>query len=284
MALTAVDARRAFVVAQVAALQQFDFVVVGVPEPPFDAVKVARDEGGSIVVEVGDRDPTVPFTDAQRTVLTGMAFEPSDGSWRGGPPVADPEAAADVVERLLAEVFAATADTPIDVRHGSDRDDHEAAQKLAGMRAHIEPVLTAMLDGKPAPQDADGDYIVDLGSTRVFVAPRAMAGRPPIIRVFAITNAGLNLTSELGLFLTRLNFGLMFGRFSIDTDHQAVWFDETLLGDATTDDELRFIIEIVATTAAEWDKKIAQMFGGTVREAGDDTPPPSTKPGEGGYL
>lgn len=157
------------------------------------------------------------------------------------------------------------------------------------MRASIEPVLASIL-GKAAERDADGDYILDLGHVRVFVAPRALPGRPPpIIRIFAITNAGVALTPELGLFLSRLNFTLMFGRFSIDADNSAIWFDETLLGDHVTPEELRFIVEMVATTANEWDQKLAQMFGGKTRapgEAGTAGPPPTpnTKPGSGGYL
>jgi hypothetical protein len=68
-----------------------------------------------------------------------------------------------------------------------------------------------------------------------------------------------------------------------------VWFDETLLGDACTDDELRFIVEMVATTAGEWDDKIAQMFGGTIRDPlaaqAAAEPELASKPGEAaGYL
>jgi hypothetical protein len=99
----------------------------------------------------------------------------------------------------------------------------------------------------------------------------------------------LNLTAELGLFLARLNFSLMFGRFSIDTDHQAVWFDETLLGDHVTDEELKFTVEMVASTANEWDQKIAATFGGRIRDPQEeqstsDGPTPTSKPGQGGYL
>jgi hypothetical protein len=114
--------------------------------------------------------------------------------------------------------------------------------------------------------------------------------------VFAITNAGVNLSSELGLFLARLNFSLMFGRFSIDADNASVWFDETLLGEHVTEEELRFTVEMVAATANEWDAKIAGMFGGRVRapepamggaEGGAAVGPdgsPANKPGQGGYL
>ena len=126
----------------------------------------------------------------------------------------------------------------------------------------------------------------DHESTRVYVAPRGGLGAPPIVRVFAITNVGVPMTPELGLFLSRLNFSLAFGRFAVDVEHQAVWFDETLLGEHITDDELRFTIDVVAQTADEWDDRIAQMFGGSVShatgppaEAGGEPP---AKPGQGG--
>jgi hypothetical protein len=79
----------------------------------------------------------------------------------------------------------------------------------------------------------------------------------------------------------------MFGRFSLDADHQSIWLDETLLGDHVTDEELRFTVEMVAGTANEWDQKIAATFGGRVRDADQEGPPQAetpTKPGQGGYL
>jgi hypothetical protein len=109
-----------------------------------------------------------------------------------------------------------------------------------------------------------------------------------VVRVFAITNVGVAVTPELGLFLARLNFGLMFGRFALDAEHRAIWFDETLLGDQFTDEELRFTISVVASTADHWDDRLKQMFGGATYEevlAGRaKEPAPPTKPGQGGYL
>jgi hypothetical protein len=120
------------------------------------------------------------------------------------------------------------------------------------------------------------------------VAPRTAPGGPAVVRVFAITNVGVNLTPELGLFLARLNFGLMFGRFALDTDHRSIWFDESLLGDQFTDEELRFTIEVVASTADQWDDRLKQMFGGvTYQEAltsQEARGAATVKPGQGGYL
>jgi hypothetical protein len=283
--------RRAFVAEQIGALEPLDFLVVGVPVPPFDAVQVLREADGGLAVVVSGRAKETPFTAEQLAALAKLGFPAPapdggrDDGLRAPEPTADAAAASALVDTVLTEVFAVDAATPVDVRHGSGREAHAADQKLQEIRACIEPVLESIL-GKPAPQDDDGDYLVDVGNARVFVAPRVLPGRPPpIIRIFAITNAGMNLTPELGLFLARLNFDLMFGRFSIDAANSAIWFDETLLGDHVSDEELRFTVEMVATTANEWDQKIGATFGGRTRSASPaaaDEPP--AKPGQGGYL
>ena len=112
----------------------------------------------------------------------------------------------------------------------------------------------------------DGDYLLPIDDVQVVVAPRSMPSGPVLVRVFAVTNVGVAVAPELGLFLARLNFGLMFGRFALDVEHQSIWFDETLLGDQFTDEELRFAIRIVATTADEWDDRLKQMFGGATKQ------------------
>jgi hypothetical protein len=309
----AATVREQFIASQVAALEPLAFVLVGVPRPPFDAVQVLREEDAGWRVELSPRDEAaVPYTEEQRAALVRLGFPgagaaPAEatasgrdaargvsGGLRAVPWPTDAAAAATLADRVLTEVLAMDPSTPVDVRHGSEREARVAEQKVTNMRSCIEPVLAKMSDGNAATQDEDGDYVLDIGHVRIFVAPRALPGPPPpIIRVFAITNAGVNLTSELGLFLARLNFSLMFGRFSIDTDNAAVWFDETLLGEHVTEEELRFTVEMVAATANEWDQKIAGMFGGKTRTP-DTLPPagapapsdgaPTNKPGQGGYL
>lgn len=308
----ATTARQQFVTAQVEALAPLDFVLVAVPRPPFDAVQVLREEDGTLAVVVAERNVAAgapPYTPEQLTALARLGFPAAAAEGVAGgtapaaptglrvaTPPADAGAAATLVESLLGEVLGVEPGTAVDVRHGSEREAREAAERITKMRACIEPVLAEFSGGTPAPQDDDGDYVLDIGHVRVFVAPRALPGRPPpIIRVFAITNAGVNLGSELGLFLGRLNFSLMFGRFSIDADNASVWFDETLLGEHVTAEELRFTVEMVAATANEWDQKIAGMFGGRTRSpepeastagssaVGPDGAP-TNKPGQGGYL
>jgi hypothetical protein len=142
--------------------------------------------------------------------------------------------------------------------------------------------------GRRVEQDRDGDYVLPIRGVHVVVAPRATPGGPVIVRVFAITNTGVAVTPELGLFLARLNFGLMFGRFALDAQHRSIWFDETLLGDQFRDEELRFTLQVVASTADQWDDRLKQMFGGaTYQEALAERiqhPEALSKPGQGLYL
>jgi hypothetical protein len=287
-------ARTSFLRSQVAALGPLDFVLVGLAVPPFDAVQVLREEDGSFVIELSARDELTPFSPEQVTALAPLGLAPpaggKPGGWRSpeGLGRSSVDEVVGIVDRVLSEVFGIEAGAAVDVRHGSERAARQAAARVAAIRSTVEPVVAALSPEGKAVQDEDGDYVLDFGHTRVFVAPRALPGPPPpVVRVFAITNAGVTLSSELGLFLSRLNFSLMFGRFSIDAENTSVWFDETLLGEHVTAEELRFTIEMVASTGNEWDQKIASMFGGQVRspEAPDAAAAASTtKPGQGGYL
>jgi hypothetical protein len=277
------EGRHDFLSSQIVGLQPFDYVVVGLIGPDADAVRVSRDEEGAYVVEVAERLEEQPFTADQLSALESLGF--TSPGWKV--PVAGAPEAVALTDRLLREVFAAPEDAPVDVQHGSRRAEHEAEEQLERVRARIVPVLTEML-GHPPQQDSDGDYLFDYESTQVYVAPRAAPGVPPIIRVFSITNIGVNVTPELGMFLSRLNFSLTFGRFALDVEHRAVWFDETLLGDGVSDDVLKFTIGIVADTADEWDDQISRLFGGITRQvaAQSATQPVElpAKPGQGGYL
>ena len=138
--------------------------------------------------------------------------------------------------------------------------------------------------------DADGDYVFGVGAVRIIVVARSIPGAPAIVRVVTITNTDVKIDGDLGLFLARLNFGLMFGRFALDVEHRAIWFDETLLGEDLSETQLRFTVEMVARTAAEWRQRLQQMVGGNIDDAGASVEAPGNgaqarpKPGAGGYL
>ena len=230
----------------------------------------------------------VPQLDAAvRGSLRDLEFESEDPADPTKPwvrCVEDSDSAVDLLQEIRVRVFGEKPDVKLNVMHGSHRLEHEATQKLSLARSRIES-LVPEIAGRSAEQDQDGDYLLTLGQMQVTIAPRAMPDGGVVIRVFAITNVSVNVTPELGLFLARLNFGMMYGRFALDVEHRSIWFDETLLGENFREEELGLVVRMVATTADLWDDRLKQMFGGATYQeilAGRsaETLPP-TKPGEG---
>lgn len=284
-------AARAYLLAEVEALEALDFVLARPAGSPLHVVEVMRNEENGLEVQIPGRPSAVPeLTPHARDVFAQAGFASEDPANPNLPwvcKVPDATAAVDLLQRMLRDAFEEKLDVAIDVAHGSHRPEQEARQKLVAVRERIERIATEMQGQRP-PQDGDGDYILALGNVRVIIAPRAIPGGPLVVRVFSITNAGVKVVPELGLFLARLNFGLTFGRFALDSEHNAIWFDETLIGDQFSDDDLRFTIRVVASTADDWDDRLKQMFGGATYQemlAGQsDQKPPPIKPGQGGYL
>jgi hypothetical protein len=283
-------AARVFLQSEIEALEPFDFVAVGPAGEPLHVVELTRREDGVLEVRVPGRPPVVPEIPVPvRGALRDRGFASADPADPRQPWVreaGDAAAAVDVALRLLTEVFGRKPDAALDLAHGSHRAEHEARTRLAAVRVRLEKVLREIEGGVPE-QDADGDYLLKLQDVHVVVAPRAAPGHPVVVRIFTVTNVGVNVTPELGLLLAGLNFGLMFGRFALDTEHRAVLVDETLLGEHFSDEELRFTIGVVARIADEWDDRLKQMFGGVTYEevltqrATHELP---SKPGQGGYL
>jgi len=283
---------RAFLQSEVEALAPFDFLVVRPAREPQHTVEITRAEAGGLELRIPGRPPIFPALPVPvRSALRERGFTSEDA---GNPlvawirPVDGAEAATDLCSEVLREVFGEKPDAHLDFVHGSHRAEHEAEQKLAEVRKVVERVLREMA-GVHVERDADKDYVLALGDVHVTVAPRAVPGGPSLVRVFAVTNVGMPSSPELGLFLSRLNFGLMLGRFALDADHHAIWFDEMLLGEHLGDEELRFIIQTVAETADAWDDRLKQMFGGVtyqefLKEHRSEPDALPVKPGMGGYL
>jgi len=289
--MTLQETTRSFLCSEVDSLEPLGFVAIVPAGSPLQVVEIARGAGDELRVTVPGRPgiaPELPLP--MRSALHDRGFsseEPADQTKAWSSDVDDAKASVDLAQRVLFEVLGARNDQPFDIFHGSHRAEHEAREKLELVRKRLDGLLAELLEDTPQ-QDADGDFLLPIGDVQVTVAPRALPGGPVVIRVFAVTNVNLAVTPELGLFLARLNFGLMFGRFALDTEHQAVWFDETLLGEQCTDEELRFAVKVVASTADEWDDRLKQMFGGATHqeilsmESAGQTPP--VKPGEGPGL
>ncbi len=278
----------AFLIAEVEALEPLDFIAVVPSGRPLHVAEINRREDGGLEVSVPGRPRSVPELDADvRRALRERGFSSEDPAnaanpWTKAAPEA--EAAVDQLTQLLVEVFGEKPELKLDIAHGSRKLEHEAKKKLALARVRIESVVAEILGRRPD-KDNDGDYVVPMAGVHLMVAPRAMPNGRVVIRVFAITNVGVVVTPELGLFLARLNFGLMFGRFALDPENRSIWFDESILGSEFREEELRFAIEMVASTADTWDDRLKQMFGGVTHEemlAGRSAEaPPPTKPGEG---
>jgi hypothetical protein len=282
---------RSFLQGEVETLAPFDFVALSPPGQPLHAVEMTRLEDHRLEVRVPGRPPILEQLSLPvRSALRERGFasaDPADPTRPWVHPVADAEAAVTLAQQLLQEVFGEKPEARFDLIHGSHRAEHEAREKLAVVRERIQRIVTEQFDKAPE-QDSDGDYMLPMGDVHVMVAPRAPAGGPVVVRIFAVTNVNVTVSPELGLFLARLNFGLMFGRFALDAEHRAIWFDETLLGDQFSDEELRFAIGVVASTADQWDDRLKQMFGGAtyqeILKNRGNQPVPTLKPGQGGYL
>lgn len=157
---------------------------------------------------------------------------------------------------------------------------------VATARARIEPVLASMFPEMTTLPD--GGYAVDAGSVRVFVNVRLADGGAVLVRVFSITNLDVEVDGELPAFLLSLNFTMALGRFSLDTEHGAVWCDHVLTADELDDATLGRTIAAVAATADRYDDEIKTRFGGrTFREEGSPVDQAATLAAQGmagGYL
>jgi hypothetical protein len=280
-----------FLQGEVEALGPNAFLAASPSGQPFQMVEITRDADHGLEVRVPGRPPIVPeLAPAVRAKLREHGFRSEDPSDRTKPwvcPTEDAESAVRLLQRLFTEVFGAKPDADIDLAHGSHAAEIEAQRKLAAVRERVEGVLAEMAGGQVPDKDEDGDYRLPVNDVHVFVAPRVTPTAAVVVRVFAVTNVDVTVAPELGLFLARLNFGSVFGRFALDVENRAIWVDETLLGEHFSDEELRFIVGAVASIADQWDDRLKQMFGGSkyqeVLTQRADQPPPA-KPGHAGYL
>ena len=282
---------RAYLEDEFDSLTPFDFVNVSPSHNPLHALEVSRLEDQGLEVSVPGRPEPMPPLPAQvRDGLRDHALESEDPENQTVPwvrRVDDGAGAYQLIQNLFSEVFGEKPDSRLNIIHGSRRAQREAEIKLEEIRDRVRKILTEMMEEEP-PQDEDGDFWIGLGDVRVVVGARVAPGGLLMVRVFAITNVDITISPELGLFLARLNFGLMFGRFALNTERRSIWFDETLLGEHFSDEELRFTVRVVASTADEWDDRLKQMFGGSTHQEvltkRLDEEKGAYKPGFGTYL
>jgi hypothetical protein len=109
---------------------------------------------------------------------------------------------------------------------------------------------------------SDGRLWVRQGST-ILVIDAAQAGDHTVVRLGA--PVALNITKislELTRFLLEKNYLLLFGKFSLDTEENAIWYEHTLLGDALGAQELLVAMAMIALIADEFDEQVSEMAGG----------------------
>jgi hypothetical protein len=130
--------------------------------------------------------------------------------------------------------------------------------------------------------DEHGNYVLGMGSARMFVVPAWLENDAAVIRVFAITNLDVPLTQELMEFLLAKNMEFVFGGFALDPQERAVWFNHNLLAEYTAPDEFEATLAAIAHTADELDDEIKGLFGGRLYVESPEQSVPS--PSVAGYL
>ena len=163
------------------------------------------------------------------------------------------------------------------------------------LREHVGGLLRAFLGGYEV--DMWGNFTFVHEGARVFVTV-GMSPIGPQVGVFSITNLEIDLTPELAGFLLTTNHKLGFGAFSYDPENRAIWLRHTLLGTMLDGPELQSAVIAVASTAAYFDDRIRDRFGGRAfhdapedvqkrakpPEAQDQQPPATRAPNASGYL
>lgn len=275
--------RRAFLEHQVGLLEPFGFLALSAPITNGAAiVELTRNEEGTAFQLIAGALPALPETATAALTSAGFAIE--DG--RARREVATAAEATTALENAFGTLGVDPLG-PLDIQHGSHRAEVERERLRLALLERVKAVLGRVIDMAGVEVDTDGDFTFPFETTRVFVGVRALRGGPLVVRVFAITNVGVEPSPGLGLFLATTNFTLAFGRFSLDGHNNAVWFEHNLPGEAFADEELELIIRMVAQTADEFDDRIKEMFGGELFNPPGEAGPaeaPKDAPGAAGYL
>ncbi|RRR77129.1 MAG: hypothetical protein EI684_01850 [Candidatus Viridilinea halotolerans] len=112
--------------------------------------------------------------------------------------------------------------------------------------------------------DRDGDFALRQGSTKVFLRPLRWGDDQTIVKLFAPVAVNIShISLELTRFLLEENHNVLFGKFSLDFAHRAIWFEHVLLGDSLDADELLSAIISIAVTADKYDNQVAKYTGGS---------------------
>jgi len=111
-------------------------------------------------------------------------------------------------------------------------------------------------------RDQSNNYILQAGSARIFITPMDWVGGQTLIRIVAPVNRDTQVSADLTHYLSVENMKVIFGKFSLEPNTRAIFFEHTLLGDFLNRKELEVAVKAVAVTADKYDDLIQEQFGG----------------------
>jgi hypothetical protein len=190
--------------------------------------------------------------------------------------------------QTLREVYGATATTDLRYRSGGfpahqgpvpdpdlgilpDRPvpDHPGAAVVVPGQTHpslepdeaaaaLETALAGFIAGTELVPDRDGDLPIRVGSALMFV--RAVAGRPPLLQVFAPLLSGVDLTPALLESINDINRKILFGRVFWTQREVVVSMELTAVGITTA--QIAFACVQLGNLADHLDDVLHGRFGG----------------------
>ena len=129
---------------------------------------------------------------------------------------------------------------------------------VEALRRRLEQLLREI--GIQFEIDHDGDLVVPVGNAVTYLRVFEAGGRA-MVRVWSITNVGLEPSDELTRYLVTENTGLALGGFAFDGSGR-VAYSHTLLGEFLQRAELEVALAVVASTADRYNDEIKSRFGG----------------------
>jgi len=136
----------------------------------------------------------------------------------------------------------------------------ESSQKVEALRNKIQKYLSQKnlsYEVKPS-----GELWVREGSTVVLIVPYDW-NEQTLVSVMAPVALDIKkVSAELTRFLVEKNNDLLFGKFSLNSEQNSIWFIHVLLGDYLDEEELFVAVAQVAITADEYDEQVSKMARG----------------------
>ncbi len=134
------------------------------------------------------------------------------------------------------------------------------SNKVQALRSQIEGFLRQkQLSYEVKP---NGGIWVRQGSTIVVISPSDWGERTLVKMAAPVALDIAQITPELTRFLAEKNHDLLFGKFSLDTNGKAIWYEHVLLGEKLDVERLFVALAAIALTADEYDEQVSKMAKG----------------------